>query len=355
MKGIELLKVLSDANGISGFEDDVVKIIKDNVNPEFIIIEDAMRNVIIKSKHFDESKPTVVVDGHSDEVGFMVQSILKNGLIKVLPVGGWVSTNVMAHKYIIKNDENQKITAISASKPPHFMSDEERAKTLGLDDMRLDVGASSAKEVREIFKISEGAPITPFVTMEVNKLNGTIIGKAFDNRIGSAIVVDVMNELNHSELDVNVIGVVSTQEEVGTRGAQVVASRVQADVAIVLEGSPADDQFRDEYEAQGVIGKGAQIRYFDRSMISHPRLTKYCKELAQKESIPHQLAVRKGGGTNAGKYHLSYLGVPSVVFGVPVRYAHTHYGISQIADYESVKALVIAVVSQLDISKVKEL
>ena len=195
----------------------------------------------------------------------------------------------------------------------------------------------------------------PEVKMRYNEMTGIMIGKAFDNRLGTAVVIETMNRLVTEPVEVNVVGIISTQEEVGTRGAAVTAQQIEADLAIVLEGSPADDSFRESYESQGALGKGAQIRYFDRTMISHPRFTRMVKQLAIDTNIPHQVAVRKGGGTNAGRYHLAGRGIPSTVLGIPVRYAHTHYGISQISDYESVKALVMAVLRNFDQSLLEKL
>jgi putative aminopeptidase FrvX len=346
-KTIELMKRLSEASGVSGYEDAVVAIAKASFAINIEVVEDTMRNLVARSSHFDPDKPTIIIDGHSDEVGFIVQTIEPNGMIKVLPVGGWVASNVMAHRFRILGDDGEEVIAISASKPPHFMTDEERTKTISLDDMRLDVGASDAETVRTHYKISEGAPVVPDVNFIHDSATGVWIGKAFDNRIGCALVIEIMNELDHESLNVNVVGVISTQEEVGTRGAEVMAQVVEAAVAIVLEGTPADDMFRERSQAQGALGKGAQIRFFDRSMISHPRLTRYLRDLAISEQISMQSAVRKGGGTNAGKYHLTGKGVPSCVLGVPVRYAHTHYGICKAEDYKAVKQLLMKALNDM--------
>lgn len=345
---VEMIGQLSEAAGVSGYERDVVELTKRWLAKTLKVQQDPMGNLVIKSSHHDAARPTVVIDGHSDEVGFIVQTIEPGGLIRVLPIGGWIGYNAMAHRFTIINERGEKVPAITASRPPHFMTEEQRKSSPSLDDLRLDVGATSSEETRHLYGIAEGDPIVPEVAFHHDPRNGLIVGKAFDNRLGVALVVEVMNHMETVKTAVNVVGVVSTQEEVGLRGAQVVANHLPQDLAIVLEGSPADDTFVEREMAQGRIGAGTQIRFFDRSMISHPAFTRFVRRIAEESGIPHQVAVRKGGGTNAGRYHLSGGGVPSAVLGIPVRYAHTHYGISRMSDYQATRDLLIAVLGKLD-------
>ncbi|SHJ61353.1 M42 family metallopeptidase [Paramaledivibacter caminithermalis] len=345
---LELIKELSNANGISGFEDEVVDVIRKYTENYLDIKEDSLRNLYLYRKKNDGNKPIVMIDGHSDEVGFMVQSIKANGTIKFIASGGWVSQNIPAHRVRIKNSEGKYIIGVVATKPPHFMTESEKNKTLDILDMVIDIGATSRKEVLEDFKIEIGAPIIPDVEFRHNDINDTIIGKAFDNRLGCGLVIEVLKELQNEELDVNVVGTISTQEEVGMRGAVITANTVKPDVAIVFEGTPADDTFRDEFEAQSVLKKGPQIRHRDRLMISNPRFTKFAREIAKNLNIDFQDAVRLGGATNGSKIHLSNAGVPTIVIGVPVRYIHTHEGISAIKDYDDAIRWVIEIIKALN-------
>ena len=133
----------------------------------------------------------------------------------------------------------------------------------------------------------------------------------------------------------------------GLRGAKVTAEKLRPRLAICLEGTPADDGFTPAGEAQGVLGAGVQIRHRDGSMVAHPGFVEFARTVAQKEGIPHQLAVRTGGGTNGGSIHLAPGGVPTLVLGIPVRYAHTHYGYSAAADYDAALALAGALLRAL--------
>jgi putative aminopeptidase FrvX len=190
-------------------------------------------------------------------------------------------------------------------------------------------------------------PVIPDVEAQ-ELLNGLLMGKAFDDRIGSCAVIDIMNEFKDVELDYNLVGSISVQEEVGTRGIKIVANKEKPDLAIVFEGTPADDAFTNKDEAQGALGKGPQIRYRDNSMVAHEGFMRYVKNIAIANDIPLQEAVRTGGGTNAGVLHLSNEGIPTIVIGVPVRHAHTHYGIINLNDYENAVKLGIKLLKTFD-------
>lgn len=335
-KKIDLIEALSNLNGAPGFEDDVTAYITNEYGEVFDIKEDTLRNLYINYRDKEKKDaPVLMLDAHSDEVGFIVQAVKENGLIKFLTMGGWIPYNATAQKVKIRNRDGKYISGVVSSKPPHFMSEEEKKKPVSIEQLFIDIGASSRAEVMEEFGIEIGAPIVPDVTFEYISTNDTMIGKAFDNRLGCGLVLETMKELMDSDLNINVVGAIASQEEVGLRGASVSARTVKPDVAIVFEGTPADDGFKPKDEAQSVLKKGPQVRHRDRSMITHPRFLRFARETAKENSIEFQDAVRVGGGTNGAKIHLSNAGVPTIVIGVPVRYIHTHYGIAAVCDYES--------------------
>lgn len=348
INSLNLIEDLSNANGISGFEDEVLSVIKKYTAADFKIKEDNIKNLFLHRKETSKKKPVVMLDGHSDEIGFMVQSIRPNGTLRFLPIGGWFSQNVAAHKVRIKNGEGKYLKGVVASKPPHFMTDEEKNRLIKIDQMVIDVGASSKEEIIEKYKIEPGAPIIPDVKFEYDKKNKIMLGKAFDNRLGCACVIDIMYRLISEELNVNIVGSISAQEEVGTRGAEIAARTLNPDLAIVFEGTPADDTFKDKYDSQAAINKGPQIRHRDVSIIANPRFTKYARDIARKNNIEFQDAVRKGGGNNGGKITLNNSGVPTIILGVPVRYAHTHYGFSSFADYKNTVKWSVEIIRKLN-------
>ena len=155
--------------------------------------------------------------------------------------------------------------------------------------------------------------------------------------------MEVLRALKDETLCADVTAAFSTQEEVGLRGAKITAERLRPALAICLEGTPADDNFTAPDEAQGALKKGVQIRFRDGSMVAHPGLVAFARRVAEENNIPHQCAVRTGGGTNGGSIHLAPGGVPTLVLGIPVRYAHTHYGYSAAADVDAAIALTCAI------------
>lgn len=336
MNTLDMIKAFSNAFGPSGFENDVVQLARGFAPGNALLQEDTLRNLYIRRPQDENSaKPVVLLDAHTDEVGFMVQAIRPNGLLQMVALGGWVNSTIPAHRLLIKNSKGQLVPGVVAAKPPHYATAAERDKAPDISQMVVDVGAGSAQEVREIFHIEIGAPMAPDSAFAYNEKTGMMLGKAFDCRVGCAGVLDVMNRIQQEELPVAVVGALASQEEVGTRGAQITARTVKPSVAIVFEGVPADDGFAESWAAQTVPKKGPMLRHIDRTMITNPRFMRFALQTAAQNSIPVQPAVRTGGGTNAAAIHLAGQGIPTVVIGVPVRYAHTHNGYAALQDYEA--------------------
>ncbi|MBH1939506.1 M42 family peptidase [Mobilitalea sibirica] len=345
---IKMITELSNAKGISGFEDDVVALIRNYCEGFGTIKEDTLRNLYLYYKNNIGNRPIVQLDAHSDEVGFMVQGIKPNGTLQIIPIGGWVTNNIPAHKVWVKNAEGEYIPGIVASKPPHFMSEQEKKSALDIKQITVDVGATSKEEAIKEYKIRIGEPIVPCVDFEYQDKHDLMIGKAFDNRLGCGMVISTLHALEGENLEVDIVGAFASQEEVGTRGSIVTSRTIQPDIAIVFEGCPADDTCVNEYEIQTAIKKGPMLRHIDSRMITNPRYQRFALDLAEKHGIPVQEAVRAGGSTNGASIHLSNQGVPTIVIGVPVRYAHTHYGISSYHDYDCGVKLACEIVRSLN-------
>ena len=331
---IQSIQRISDANGISGFEDEVLTVIREEGNGLGTFKEDRMRNLYLYRHENTSNKPIVQLNAHTDEVGFMVKAIRPDGMIEFITIGGWIPTNVPAHMVRIRNKDGVYVPAVVASKPPHFMSEAEKKAPLEITNLVLDVGAVSSEEVINDYRIGIAAPVVPDVTCTYDEKHGLFIGKAFDCRIGCASTLATLKELQGTNLKVNLVGDFSSQEEVGTRGSIVSANTIKADLAIVFEGCPADDTVVPAYQAQTCLKKGPMLRHIDSRMITNPRFQRYALDLAQRLDIPVQEAVRSAGATNGAPIHLANDGIPAIVIGVPVRYAHTHYGISSLFDVE---------------------
>ena len=348
MANLKLIEEITNAFGPSGFEDDVVKVVKNNC-PEFDVESDAMHNIFMRMKTHTGKKPVIMLDAHTDELGFIVQHIKANGLISFVNLGGWVATNVPAHSVYIRNRKGELIKGITTSKPPHFMNDAERAAKLDIEGIYIDVGASSRDEVINVFGIDVGDPVMPDVQFEYNEKNDTLFGKAFDNRMGCYCIIETMKKLvEEQNLYVDIVGGFAAQEEVGTRGAQITANTLKPDLAIVFEGSPADDLYRNQFEAQCALKKGTQIRHMDSSVISNPEFIAFAKEIGEKNNIPYQCTVRRRGSNDAGKIHLfTGTNIPCLVLGIPCRYVHTHYNWCAQSDVDATVNMAAEVIKAL--------
>lgn len=340
---IEMLRRLTLANGVSGFEDEAVKIAKEYISKSLTVEIDSMLNTYITKPN--NNKKTVMLDAHIDEVGFVVQSIKQNGLIRIMPMGGFVAHNLPAHRVKIRNSEGDYVTGIIFSSPVHY---KDQKSELSTDNLFVDIGASSDTEVREDYKIDIAMPVTLESVFEYDEKTDIMKSKAFDCRAGVASVIEIVNSLEKEELNVNLVGTLTSQEEVGTRGAIVASNKVKSDIAIVMEGTPADDTFAEKYQVQTKLKSGPMLRHLDPRMIANPRLQRFALDIAKKYDIPCQDAVRTGGGTNGFAIHTSNNGVPTIVIGVPVRYPHTSNCIIAYQDYENMVKLATAIIRELN-------
>lgn len=343
-KSETLLKRFTEAHGPSGFEGEVRDLFTKELDGVGSFSTDRTGSVLCD---LGGKGPRVLLEGHMDEVGFRVQSITSKGLLRLITVGGWWPHVVLAKQLIVKTSKGVKIIGVVGSMPPHFLPEAERKLVMPIENMFVDIGVTSEEEVAEL-GIRIGDPVAPRTTFEPLARKGRYVAKAFDNRVGMAAVVEAGHKLASAKRSNRVLLAGSVQEEVGLRGAQTLARHAKPDVAVILEGTPADDTpgFNPE-ESQGTVGEGVQIRMHDPSAIMNPGLAELAIETAVKEKIPHQLAIRRGGGTDAGRIHLAGEGVPCVVLGVPARYIHSHNSIIDIADYRAMVDLSVALIKKL--------
>lgn len=342
-KGLGLLASLTQAHGVPGFEDEVREIFKKELAGCGELGSDKNGSIYCRKKG---KGPRVMVAGHMDEVGFRVQNIKPNGYLTMVPVGGWWGHTLLSQRVQVKTTRGDKIIGTIASKPPHFLSDSERSKVIEVSDMFVDIGARSREEADE-WGVQLGDPIAPWSPWIEMHQPGWFMGKACDNRVGMAAAIQVGQAADAPACELIVAG--SVQEELGLRGAKSLAAVTQPDVAIVLEGPPADDApGMPKSDVQGKLGGGVQIRLHDPSAIMNPRLSRFAIETAQREGIPHQITVRSSGGTDAGSFSVANEGIPSVVLGTPARYIHSHNAIICADDYHAMVSLSLAMVKHLD-------
>lgn len=344
---LNLIRDLCNAKGVSGFEDEVIDIVKKNLDFIPDKQEDCMRNLYATLSK-KEGAPIVQLDCHTDEVGFIVQAIKPNGCLKILKLGSWIDSNIPAHQVMVRNTKGEYILGITSSTPPHFIPESRRNMGITIEDISVDIGASSKQEAEEVYSIGIGEPVVPYTQFIYQEKNDLMYTKALDNRLGCAAIIDSLKELKDKDLNVNLCATFSSQEEIGGRGAKVSVNRANADICIVFEACPADDTSVEPYLIQTALKHGPMLRYFDVCMLTNPRYQRFALDIAKKHNLSVQTAVRSGGGTNAGIIHTANKGIPCIVIGVPVRYAHTHYGISSYYDYEQAVLLACEIIKALN-------
>lgn len=344
---IELLRELTDADGVPGHEREVTSVFERHLRDFGDFRRDRLGSVACIRKGSSDS-PRIMLDCHLDEVGFIVQRITPNGFLKIVGAGGWWPHTLLSQRVRVLTAEG-KIPGVIASTPPHLLSPDARDKVMKMEDLFIDIGARDRVEA-ESWGIAPGCAVathTPLARMHHHKL---LTAKAFDNRVGVALAIEALQQAeDHPN---TLIGAGCVQEEVGLRGARSFAPVLEPDLAIVLEAPPADDiPGMDPDASQGRLGDGVQIRLYDPTMIAHPGLTRFVIETARKEAIPHQIAVRQSGGTDAGMIHLIPGGVPAVVLGVPTRYIHSHISMIHVDDYAAALKLVNVLVQRINLEQ----
>ncbi len=338
------LKNLSEAIALSGKEDAVRAIVLDAIAPhaENITI-DPLGSVTAIKRGTEPNPLRVMIAAHMDEVGLMVTGFDGDGTIRFTPVGG-VEDRILPGKRVLIGDS--RIPGVINWTPIHKNREQNVVKQ---STLRIDIGATSKDEAAG--KVKRGDTIA-FVSEYAEIGDHVLRGKAFDDRVGCSHLIDL---LSGDPYPVDVLAAFTVQEEIGLRGAQVAAQTLKPDVAIILEGTTANDvpQPMDEPDDQIErnptcrMGGGAVISAIDRSMIVNPRLFRLVKDTAESLGIPHQIKTMPGGGTDGGIVHISNGGIPTAVISMPCRYIHSPMAYLDKRDYAAVQALVRGVLDAL--------
>ncbi|GLO66805.1 MULTISPECIES: M42 family metallopeptidase [Oceanobacillus] len=344
---LTMLKELTDAKGIPGNEKEVREVFEKYIAPYSDDVSMDNLGSSIAKKVGDVSGPKIMIAGHMDEIGMMVTRIDDNGFIYFQTVGGWWNQVMLAQRVTIMGDKGD-VTGVIGSKPPHVLSAEARKKPYQIKDMFIDVGATNKDEV-ESFGIKPGHSIVPYFEFTPMKNEKMLMAKAWDNRIGLAIAIDVLKQLKDEKHPNTVYGVGTIQEEIGLRGARTSAHAIQPDIGFGVDvGIAGDTPGISKHDADNKLGEGPQIVLYDASMVSHKGLRDLVVQTAEDNQIPYQFTSMAGGGTDSGSIHLTGNGVPSLSITVATRYIHSHAGILHRDDYENAVKLIVEVVKKLD-------
>ncbi|MBM7571969.1 M42 family metallopeptidase [Aquibacillus albus] len=351
---LSMLKELTDARAIPGNEKEAREVMSKYISPFADEVYTDNLGSLIAKKVGQENGPKIMVAGHLDEVGFMVTRIDDKGFVYFQTVGGWWSQVMLAQRVTLLTKKGD-VTGVIGSKPPHILPPEARKKPVEIKDMFIDIGASSREEAEE-FGVRPGDSIVPYFEFTQMKNEKLLLAKAWDNRIGCAIAIEVLKQLKNEKHPNIVYGVGTVQEEVGLRGAKTSTNSIQPDIGFGVDvGIAGDTPGISEKEADSKIGEGPQIILYDASMISHKGLRDYVIDTADEKNIPYQYASMAGGGTDSGSIHLTANGVPALSITIATRYIHTHAAILHREDFENAVRLIVEVIKGLDVDKVNEI
>ncbi|WP_164668418.1 M42 family metallopeptidase [Virgibacillus doumboii] len=349
-----MLKDLTDARGIPGNEKEVREVMEKYLAPYADEVYTDNLGSLIGEKTGDANGPKIMVAGHLDEVGFMVTRVDDKGFVYFQTVGGWWSQVMLAQRVTIMTSKGD-VTGVIGSKPPHILSAEARKKPIEIKDMFIDIGAAS-KEEAEKFGVQPGNSVVPYFEFTQLKNEKMLLAKAWDNRIGCAIAIEVLKQLKDEKHPNIVYGVGTIQEEVGLRGAKTSAHKIEPDIGFAVDvGIAGDMPGVSDKDADSKLGEGPQLIIYDASMVSHKGLRELVVDTAEANNIPFQYASIAGGGTDSGSIHLTANGVPSLSITIATRYIHSHAAILHRDDFENAVKLIVETIKKLDNDKVKEI
>ena len=347
-----LLERLSNAFGPSGFEEPVRKIMVDEMKPYTSSLRfDGMGSIIAEQ---GTSGPRVMVDAHMDELGGLIRRVTPTGFLTMQMLGGWFDQALIDQRWVILGSKGP-VYGVTGIRDIHVTPADERTRVFPRDSVFIDVGAKSAEEVRQL-GIEPGDPVAPDSPFRI--LNGTqnYLGKAWDDRVGCAAVIEAMRRLHTSSHPNHIFYAITTQEEVGLRGAHTAADVVKADIAISLEGGVAGDTpVSHPEETQAKLGAGPGIFLFDTSELPNRKFVAFVKQTAAAQNIPLQLDLVAGYGDDSAELQKSNGGVPSVNLVIPVRYTHAHNGIMNRRDFDGEVDLLVNMLEHLDATTVQKI
>ncbi|MEW4370699.1 M42 family metallopeptidase [Paenibacillus kandeliae] len=343
---LRLFKQLTEFPAVSGFERELRLWVKEQMSAytdEFV--QDRLGSLfgVLRGK---ETGPKIMVAGHFDEVGFMVTGVTDQGLVRFQPLGGWFSQVVLAQRLDIITDHGV-IQGVVGSTPTHLLSPEQRNKPVDIKSMYIDIGADDRAEA-EAMGIRPGLQIVPVCEFTPLANPKKIMAKAWDNRYGVGLAIELLQELQGNDFSGTVYAGATVQEELGLRGARTATQLIQPDIFFGLDCSAANDMTGDR-NAFGHLGKGALLRIYDPTMFTHRGMVEYIQDTASTHQIPVQYYISQGG-TDAGQVHLSGIGIPSSIIGICGRYIHTSSSIIHTDDYDAAKQLLIELVKGMNTS-----
>ncbi len=326
-----LLKTLTETFSPSGYEDEIRKVIMKEVTPLADEVRvDALGNLIVRKKPADGSKDArkIMIAAHMDEIGIMVTHVDANGFVRFTGIGGVYPRNLPGGHVRFANGVAGVIglepTSQTAEIPP-------------LSKMFIDVGATSNKNC----PVKTG-DVAGFERSFID-LGDKLVAKSMDDRIGCLVAIEALRALKSTPHDVYFV--FTTQEEIGTRGAETSAYGIDPDLGFSIDVTAwGDTPGQKDFEV--ALGKGPAIKIRDGGMLSDPRIVEWMIRTAEKAKLPYQREVLLGGTTDARAMQLVRGGVPVGCISIPCRYVHTPSEMVDVNDVTNAIKLIVSLLSK---------
>jgi len=349
---VDLLRKITNAAGAPGFEEPIRKVMIDAMKPfASSMAFDGLGSILATQ---GSAGPRIMIDAHMDELGGVVRRVTPRGLLTMQMLGGWLDQALVDQRWTIIGTKGP-VRAVTGIRDIHVVPPEERTRVYSRDSLFLDVGATSDAEVAAL-GIGPGDPVVPDAPFEV--MNGTqnYLAKAWDDRVGCGVVVEAMRRLASAPHPNQIVWAITTQEEIGLRGAHTAVEIARPELAIAVEGGITGDVFagRPE-ETQVKLGAGPGMFLYDSSALPNRRLVAFVREAAAAAKLPLQLDLVQGYGDDSAELQKALAGVPTVNLVVPVRYTHSHNGIINRRDFDQMVDLLVGILQKLDAPTVKRL
>jgi endoglucanase len=349
---VQLLQQLADAHGPSGFEEPVRKIMVDRMKPLSDKLSfDGLGSVIAVQ---GTSGPRVMIDAHMDELGGVVRRVTPEGWLSMQMLGGWLDQALVDQRWTILGSKGP-VRAITGIRDIHIASQDERTKVIPREQVFLDVGAKNAAEVAAL-GLAPGDPVAPEAPFAELKGTQNYLGKAWDDRVGCAVLVEAMKRLQRARHPNQLYFVATVQEEIGLRGAHTSSEIVKPEVGIAIEGGVTRDApgVHPE-EAQELLGGGPAMFLYDSSALPNRKLVELVRQTAREKNLPLQTDLVQGYGDDSAEMQKAGGGAPTINIVVPVRFTHSHNGIINRQDFDQTVELLVALLTKLDAKTVAEL
>lgn len=315
---LDLLRRLTEAHGISGQEDQIREIVREELKGTCAFHTDRMGNLHCVRKGKGTKPKKLMLAAHMDEIGFMVKFIDDKGFLRIQPLGGWDPRQMNSQRVFVHGKKGKLPGVLMAStKPKHMLSPEEAGKPLQVDNFFVDIGmdkAAAEKAVR----------LGDMVTMNrtLQQMGKLCTCKSMDDRAAVYVMIEAMRAAKSNDVELH--GVATVQEEIGLRGAAASGAAIEPDIVVAIDVTLANDiPGLTDVDYVTKLGHGAAIKVMDSSLVCHPKLVDHFRSLAEKHKIKHQIEILPAGGTDAGGVQRLHGGIPAFTLSIPTRYIHT--------------------------------